>query len=168
MPIAIVPLPVTLSWSDFATVNSLSNQEDAHIDPSYEVQNRPLRRVHNQFMLAETLEVRVHPRARVLNSANQSAGLLAHEQGHYDIGILAARALSADLASLSAKTPAELSRLLNDTFVLHTRTRLRPIQHAYDTATNHSQNTQEQQRWSQMIATAMANASATSINSLPL
>lgn len=168
MPITIVPHPVTLSWSDFSTVNSLSNHEDAHIDPGYELQNRPLRRVGNQFMLAETVELRVHPRARVLRSANQTTDLLAHEQGHYDIGILAARALAADLVSLSAKTPSELSRLANDTFTLHTRTRLGPIQHAYDTDTNHSQNTQEQQRWSQMIATAMGNASATSINNLPL
>jgi predicted secreted Zn-dependent protease len=104
----------------------------------------------------------------VLRSANQTADLLAHEQGHYDIGVLAARALAADLASLSAKTPSELSRLANDTFTLHTRTRLGPIQRDYDNDTNHSQNTQEQQRWSQMIARAMANSSATSINNLPL
>jgi len=168
MPISILPTPVSLSWSDFSTVNSLSNHEDAHIDPGYEVQIRPLRRINNQFMLAETFELRVHPRARVLKTANQTSDLLAHEQGHYDIGILAARALAADLASLSAKTPSELSRLASDTFTLHTHTRLGPIQHAYDHDTNHSQNTQEQQRWSQMIATALANASATSINNLPL
>lgn len=168
MPITILPNPITLAWSDFATVNALSNNEDAHIDPGYEIQNRPLRRVNNQFMFAETFELRVHPRARVLSTANQTTDLLAHEQGHYDIGILAARALAADLASLSAKTPAELSRLAHDSLTLHTRTRLGPIQHAYDHDTNHSQNTQEQQRWSQMIATAMARSVATSINNLPL
>lgn len=168
MPITILPHPTTLSWSDFSTVNALSNHEDAHIDPGYEIQNRPLRRINNLFMLAETFELRVHPRARVLKTANQTADLLAHEQGHYDIGILAARALASDLASLSAKTPAALSRLANDAFTLHTRARLGPIQHAYDNDTNHSQNTQEQQRWAQLIATAMASTAATSIDNLPL
>jgi len=168
MPITIVPHPVTLSWSDFTPVDALSHHEDAHIDPGFELQNRPLRRVNNQFMLAENIELRVSPRARVLKRANQTADLLAHEQGHYDIGILAARALAADLASLSAKSPSELSRLANDAFTLHTRTRLGPIQHDYDQDSNHSQNTTGQQQWSQMISTAMSNASATSINNLPL
>ena len=168
MPITILPHPITLSWSDFSTANSLSNHEDAHIDPGYEIQNRPLRRVNNRFMLAESFELRVHPRARVLKTANQTADLLAHEQGHYDIGILAARALAQDLASLNARTPAELSRLATDAFTLHTHTRLGPIQRAYDSDTNHSQNTQEQQRWAQMIATAMASTAATSIDNLPL
>ena len=168
MPITILPRPITLSWSDFTPVRALSNHEDAHIDPGFEIQNRPLRRVGSQYMLAETLEVRVHPQARVLRTANQTSDLLAHEQGHYDIGILAARALAADLAVLSADTPRQLAHLADQVFTLHRLTRLGPIQHAYDHDTNHSQNAQEQQRWLQMIATAMANGSAASINNLPL
>jgi hypothetical protein len=168
MPITVVPHPIILSWSDFTPVRALSNHEDAHIDPGYEVQNRPLRRVGSQYMLAETLEVRVHPQARVLRTANQTADLLAHEQGHYDIGILAGRALAVDLAALSADTPAKLKDLADQVFMLHRLTRLGPIQHTYDNDTHHSQDVQEQQRWFQMIATAMASASATSINNLPL
>ena len=168
MPITVVPRPITLSWSDFTPVRALSNHEDAHIDPGYEIQNRPLRRVGSQYMLAETLEVRVHPQARVLRTANQTTDLLAHEQGHFDIGILAGRALAADLATLSADSPHKLAVLADQVFTLHRITRLGPIQHAYDTDTNHSLNTQEQQRWLQLIATAMANGSATSINNLPL
>jgi hypothetical protein len=168
MPITVVPHPVTLSWSDFTPVRALSNHEDAHIDPGYEVQNRPLRRVGSQYMLAETLEVRVHPQARVLRTANQTADLIAHEQGHYDIGILAGRALAVDLAGLSADTPAKLKELADQAFTLHRLTRLGPIQHAYDDDTKHSQDPQEQQRWLQLIAAAMASGSATSINNLPL
>ncbi len=107
MPITVIPTPASLGWTNFSPVRALSNGEDAHIDPGYEVQNRPLRRVGGQFLLAETFELRVHPRARVLRTANQTADLLAHEQGHYDIGILAARALARDLATISAATPSD-------------------------------------------------------------
>ena len=168
MSITVVPNPVTLTWANFAEARSLSNHEDAHIDLGYEVQNRPLRRVNNQFMLAETLELRVRPIARVLRGANQTTDLLTHEQGHYDIGILVARALARDLAALSAHTAAALTRLATDAFTLHRITRLGPIQEAYDTDTNHSRNTQEQQRWEGLISAAMASGTATQLNNLAL
>lgn len=168
MSITVVPTPVTLDWSNFSPVRALSNNEDAHIDPGYEVQNRPIRRVGDQWMLADTLELRVRPQARVLRTATQTADLLAHEQGHYDLGILAGRALARDLATISAATPSALKQALDAAFVLHTRTRLGPIQKAYDDDTKHSQNTQEQQRWAGLISTALAAASATAINNLTL
>jgi len=168
MPITVVPHPVSLGWSDFSPVRALSNNEDAHIDPGYEVENRPIRKVGSHWMLAETLELRVHPRARVLRSASQTDELLAHEQGHYDIGILAARALARDLATIGAATPAALKHALDAAFDLHTRTRLGPIQQAYDHDTNHSRNAQEQQRWARLIAAALASTSATAINNLTL
>ncbi len=168
MPISVVPSPVSLSWTNFTPADSLPNNEDAHIDPGYEIQNRPIRRVGNSFMLAETFELRVRPRARVLRTASQTADLLAHEQGHYDIGILAGRAMARDLAAISAPTPADLKTAVNAAFDLHRLTRLGPIQKAYDNDTNHSRNTQEQQRWAQMIATALAATTATAINNMTL
>ncbi len=168
MPITIVPTPVTLTWDNFSPVRALSNGEDAHIDPGYEVQNRPLRRVGGQFLLAETFELRVHPRARVLRTAHQTADLLTHEQGHYDIGILAARALARDLATISAATPSALKHALDAAFDLHARTRLGPIQQAYDHDTNHSRNVQEQQRWAGLISAALGATAATAINNMTL
>ena len=41
-------------------------------------------------MMAETFEIRVSPNAKVLQGASQTANLLSHEQGHYDLGILVA------------------------------------------------------------------------------
>lgn len=168
MPITAVPNPATLSWGNFTKVESLPVNEDAHIDMDYQVQNRPIRRVGGQFMLAETLEVRVRPRARVLKTANQTDDLLAHEQGHYDIGLLAGRALARDLAGLSAATPAELGTAANDAFTLHTRTRLKPIQEAYDGDTKHSADPTEQKRWAGLISAALAAAAATHVNNMPL
>ncbi len=168
MPITVVPQPGTLGWSDFSPVRALSNGEEAHVDPGYTVQNRPLRRVGNQWMLAETLELRVFPRARVLRTARQTAELLAHEQGHYDIGLLAGRALARDLATITAPTPAALKHALDAAFDLHARTRLGPIQHAYDHDTNHSQNVKEQQRWAGLISAALAATAATAINNMTL
>ena len=168
MPISVVPNPVTLAWSNFSPARSLPNHEDAHIDPAFDLQNRPIRRVGSQYMLAETAELRVHPRARVLRTANQTADLLAHEQGHYDIGILAARVLARALETLSASSPATLKTLATDAFTLHTITRLGPIQVAYDTDTNHSRNAQEQQRWDGLISAALASGNASQLNNLAL
>ncbi len=119
-------------------------------------------------MLAEDIELKVRPRARVLRTANQSSDLLAHEQGHYDIGVLVGRALARDLMALSEATPAALARAASAAFDLHRVTRMAPIQQAYDTETKHSQDTKEQQRWAGLISAALAAASATAVNNLTL
>lgn len=168
MPPTVVPHPVSLTWGDFATVAHLSNHEDAHVNPVFELQNRPLRRVGRDYALAETFEVRVRPLARVRQGASQTDDLLAHEQGHYDIGIVAARALSRDLAALRASSPRALVHAADTAWTLHTQTRLGAIQQAYDTDTNHSRDAQAQQRWAELIRAALALASPTDLNRLPV
>lgn len=168
MPITVVAHPVALSWGDFSTVDSLPPGEDAHTQPAFDLQNKPLRRVGRQFMLADTLEIRVHPVARVLKSANQTDPLLAHEQGHYDVGILAARALARDLEALQASSPRELARAADAAWNLHIQTRMGPIQKAYDKDTKHSQDTTEQARWAGAIQAALVSAAATHLNKLEL
>lgn len=168
MAITVVPRPVTVSWSDFSTVDSLPSDEDAHIDMGYEVENKNFRRVGGQFMVAETLEVRVKPLAKVLRSASQTDTLLAHEQGHYDIGILAGRALARELASLHAATPAALGLAMRSCFTLHTVTRLDPIQKKYDKDTGHGTNATEQARWAGLISAALGAVAAVQLDNLPL
>jgi hypothetical protein len=168
MAITVVPKPVTVSWSDFNTVDSLPVDEDAHIDMGYEVENKSFRRVGGQFMVAETLEVRVKPLAKVLRSASQTGTLLAHEQGHYDIGILAARALARELALLHAATPAALGLAMRSCFTLHTVTRLDPVQKKYDKDTGHGTNAQEQARWAGLISAALAAVATMQLDGLPL
>lgn len=168
MPITVTPTPVSLAWSNFSAVRALTNGEDAHIDVGFDLQNKPLRKVGTHWMLAEDIELKVRPQARVLRTANQTADLLAHEQGHYDIGILVGRALAADLQALSEATPAALVKAATAAFDLHRLTRMGAIQKAYDDDTKHSQDTKEQARWAGLISAALAAAGATAVNNLTL
>lgn len=168
MAITVTPNPVSLSWSNFTPVSTLPGNEDAHIDFNFVVPTRPPRQVGSNWMLAETFAIAVSPVAKVKTSATQTAALLAHEQGHYDIAILVARALAADLQALSAPTQAALGQALNTTFNLHRTTRMGAIQSQYDTSTNHSQNTAQQSAWETAISTAMSSGSATTLQGLAL
>jgi hypothetical protein len=162
MAITVRANPVSLAWSNFTVVHALAGNEDAHIDINFVIPTRPPRRVGSEWMLAETFEIVVSPVAKVKQSANQTADLLAHEQGHYDIGLAVGWAMAADLQSLSAPSQAELGRQLTSTFNLHRTTRMAIVQQRYDTETNHSQNTAQQSAWE----TAIANAISTKASSL--
>ncbi|MBI4910887.1 MAG: hypothetical protein HY820_45175 [Acidobacteria bacterium] len=167
MAITVRPNPTTLAWSNFTTVSTLSGNEDAHIDFNFVIPNRPLRRVGGNFMLAETFEIGVSPIAKVKQGANQTAALLAHEQGHYDIAIAVAWALAADLQTLSAASQGALSTALTTTFNLHRTTRMAAVQQGYDTATGSSQNAAQQAAWLTAIATALTSHAST-LQGLPL
>ena len=145
MAITVVPNPVNLQWSNFRSVPNLPN-EDAHIDIDFNVPNRPFRRVSGQIMMAETFQIGVSPDAKVVRDASQTADLLSHEQGHYNLGILVARALAYDFMQLQAANSAALARACRTCFTLHKNTRMRPIQQKYDRDTNHSRNRPQQQR----------------------
>ena len=168
MAITVAPNPVSLQWSNFRTVPSLPN-EDAHIDINFNVPNRPFRRVNGQFMMAETFQIGVSPDARVVRGASQTAELLAHEQGHYDLGVLVAWAMARDFMRLQAATPAALASAAGTCFNRHKNTLMRPIQQKYDRDTNHSRNRQQQQRWDRMIRQCLsARPTCDRVDNLPL
>jgi hypothetical protein len=164
MAITAIANPTRLQWSNFTASSALPAGEDAHINPRFDVPNRPIRRVGTQFMLAETFQITVTPVARVKPVAAHTADLLAHEQGHYDIGLLAGRVLARDLQTLGASSPAALATALQQSFNQHTVTRLGPIQQRYDSDTQHGTNPQQQQRWNSLIRNALAMANCTQIN----
>jgi len=167
MAITVTPNPVNLQWSNFRAVSHLPD-EDAHIDINFNVPNRPFRRVNGRFMMAETFQIGVSPIAKVVQGASQTADLLSHEQGHYDIGILVAWAMARDFMELTAANPAALTNAIRTCFNQHKDTRMRSIQQKYDRDTNHSRNRQEQQRWDRMISRCMlARPRCSQINNLP-
>ena len=168
MAITTAASPARLEWPLFIPNAALPAGEDAHVDPRFGVPTRPPRQVGGQFMLAETFQITVTPVARVKPGISQTATLLAHEQGHYDIGLLAARVLARDLQNLQAPTQPALATALRDCFNLHTITRLGPIQQRYDADTAHGVNSQQQQRWETMIRTCLSDPNCSQINALPL
>ena len=167
MAITVTPNPVNLQWSNFRSVPNLPN-EDAHIDINFNVPNRSFRRVNGQFLMAETFPIGVSPDARVVRSASQTADLLSHEQGHYDLGILVAWAMANDFMQLQAANPAALGTAISTCFNLHKNTRMRLIQQKYDRDTNHSRNRPQQQRWDRMISQCLsARPRSTRVDNLP-
>lgn len=165
MSIRVTANPVLLTWPNFRPVQSLKKGEDAHIDLNFDLQNRDFRKVDGKFMLADNLTLTVTPDARVLKSANQTADLLSHEQGHYNIGILVGRAMARELEQLSDATPKGLATAASKIFDMHRLTRMRVVQDDYDTDTDHSQNKTEQTRWDGLIAAALNAASCDSLDS---
>jgi predicted secreted Zn-dependent protease len=100
----------------------------------------------------------------VLKGANQTADLLAHEQGHYNIGILVGRAMARELEQLSSANPHTLAAAATKVFDLHRLTRMPVVQDDYDTTTQHSQNTTEQAHWNGWIAAGLAAAVCDKLN----
>jgi hypothetical protein len=168
MTITAVANPTSLEWRHFTPSAAIPAGEDAHIDPRFDVPNRPLRQVDGQFMLAETFQITVTPVARVRPGTSQTATLLAHEQGHYDIGLLAARVMARDLQNLRAPNRAALATALQNCFTLHTVTRLGTIQQRYDSDTAHGTNHQQQQRWETSIRSCLSDPNCSQINGLLL
>jgi hypothetical protein len=168
MPITVTPNPKTLSWSNFSGVDSLPD-EDAHIDIAFNVPNRPFRKVDGLYMMAESFPLGVSPVAKVVKKATKTDALLSHEQGHYNIGILAGHAMARDFAALQASTPKELAQLINDAFDLHRLTRMKAVQEKYDEDTEHSKNKGEQKRWDDLIKQCLTRVpTCDSLDKLPL
>jgi hypothetical protein len=161
MAITVRANPTTLTWANFTGVANLAGNEDAHINIDFDIPSVPPRQVGSNWMLAETFEIVVRPVAKVKNSATQTADLLSHEQGHYNIGIAVGWAMASDLQSLSAPTRAALGQQLTTAFNLHRTTRMGAVQQQYDQDTNHSQNTPHQSRWDTAIRNELTNRSGT-------
>lgn len=161
MAITVRANPTTLTWANFTVVSALAGSEDAHIDINFVIPTVMPRQVGSNWMLAETFEIVVSPAAKVKRSASQTAALLSHEQGHYDIGLAVGWAMARDLQSLSAPTRAALGQQLTTAFNLHRTTRMGAVQQQYDQDTNHSQNTPQQSRWDTAIRNELSNKSGT-------
>jgi len=165
MSIRVIAHPTQLAWNLFRPVDSLPGTEDAHTDINFILSKGNFRKVGDKLMLADKLTLTISPIVRVLKTANQTADLLSHEQGHYDIGILIGRAMARELETLSAASPKVLSAAASRSFDLHRLTRMPVVQDDYDTATKGSQDAAEQARWKGLIATALAASTVDQLNS---
>jgi hypothetical protein len=162
--------PPALTWSIFRSVDSLAESEDAHIAAEMSFP-RPLRMeiMDGVYRLpAFTITVAPEPdRTMVRRSVERSAELLRHEQGHYDIVVLAARALARDLASITASSASDLSRRVEECVAKHAERAARSSE-TYDLQTGHGRRLGEQNRWSESIAAALAAETVGELLGMPL
>jgi hypothetical protein len=171
MRITVRADPERLTWSDFRRVDSVSGtSEHARIAAEMSFP-QPLRieRAEGEYRLPQfTITVTPQPARTVARrSVALSLALLRHEQGHYDIVVLAARALARELEGMTAGSAQELTRRVEDYVSKHTD-RAERLSEAYDRATDHSHDPAEQARWTERIDAALADGEATRLEGLPL
>ena len=163
--------PSRLQWSLFRRVDSMpGSSEDARIAAEMSFP-RPLKmeNVGGEYRLPSfTITVAPEPaRTMVRRSVALSEYLLRHEQGHYDIVVLAARALARELDVMTAASGQELSQRVQDCVDKHTD-RAKALSEAYDRETDRSRDPKAQVRWTERIAAALSDPQTSNIAGLPL
>jgi hypothetical protein len=167
MTITVVPRPARLTWRNFRPVAVLpDSKEDAQVSSEAVLPPRAgMTRVNGKFRLADlTLTVLTEPtETLVIRSADQTPELLEHEQGHFDLMVLTARAMAAELEKLEAASPQELQKSVTAILETH-RTRAKAVDHEYDSQTDHSRNVPQQRRWRKLIDDALQKTGVTQID----
>ena len=169
--IAVRADPPKLDWSLFRAVDALPGTvEAAHIAAEMSFpQPLKIEGADGGYRMPG-FTITVAPQRQqttVRRSAERTADLLRHEQGHYDILVLAARALARELESTTAGSAAEVSHRVQ-TFVDKHTERAARLSELYDRQTNHSRDSTEQAHWNLLIADALEDRTPTELAGMPL
>lgn len=152
--------PRNIAWSEFPEVDSGEGDELAQIKPDILLPEGRVNVVHE----GATVRLEATFRARLVITrslswvvrGSQTNVLLHHEQGHYDIAGLDARACVRDLRALRASNARDLQQLVTSTLSNH-QAHLDRLEAQYDTDTHNGRNQSEQTRWDGLISAAMTN-----------
>ena len=170
MPVLVKPTKTKLTWGDFGKSSGTFGNEvaEAGYDSGFQPENFTPREIRKLFYLPATFTVRVWPVANVYEKADLTDALLAHEQLHYDVGIVCARALARELEGLSNATPQGLADAISALQATHMFDRAGKIQEAYDTETEHGKDRDKQQKWQDAMKECLANRNATRLKGFAL
>lgn len=163
MTIAVIATPVTLAWRNFTTVAGplIDPADGQSVDAltafNFNLPTLPPRTVAGQLAVADPNVLTITPNAQVVAGVPQTPALLSHEQFHYDVGIVTARALARHLAALRAPNVAALGTAVREAARLHFTTRAGLIQRRYDLDTRHGTNAHYQRIWKNRMAACLAN-----------
>lgn len=129
MAITAVATPQDLSWDDFdVTPNQILDPGDGTLVDAFtrfdfELPDLPARTIGREIALADPNVITITPNAQVFANVLQTDELLSHEQLHYDVGIVTARALARELTRMRAPNLAALKAAIRDCSQLHLKTR---------------------------------------------
>jgi hypothetical protein len=173
MAINVVANPALLTWANFQVVDAspdLSGDEVAQIHPEMQfpsnVQTVPTKGIFQLNSFTVTVAP-VQKDTIILRSAAQTPELLKHEQGHYDLVILVARAVARELGSLSDPSSSGLVTKVQATRQTHL-SRSRALDSAYDRQTDHGKDVAAQSSWNLAIMAAMGNPASATVKGLQL
>ena len=172
MSVTVTTSPAQLSWNDFLPVDSLpdgSGDEAQTAATMSEMNGISPVLTNGKFVLPDlTLAVGLdRTQTMVIKTANKTADLLKHEQGHFDITVLTVRALAAELEQLKAGSVPSLGQHLNAARSKHQQ-RANMITEKYDKETENSRNQALQKTWNDAIDATMKASSTTILRGMPL
>jgi hypothetical protein len=158
-------VPTEIKWSHFEEKAELVDPNDG--TPTDAVTRfkfdfpggRP-RQVDGEWALEDPQRITIEPLCKVRTGVNQSAALLSHEQLHYDVGIVVARALARKLTGIRTRTKTDLLQEVRAAFNLHIFTRAKLLQVRYDKDTKHGVNGKQQRLWKNQMAAVLTNPRA--------
>lgn len=166
MAITVVSRTSPLRWSDFSVSptriqdNADRTLQDSYTSFNYAFDDKDARTVSGRFSFADPWKLTITPSASVYSGVGRTDALLSHEQFHYDVGVVCARALARELAAVRTRTKAELLPIIQKAIALHFHRRAGLIQSRYDRETAHGTNAAAQRRWKQQMASVLANPNA--------
>jgi hypothetical protein len=163
MAITVVANPTNLTWANFTpSANRIRDPNDGTLVDAFtrfhfDLPDRAPRAVDGQFAMADPNVITITPDAHVFTGVLQTAALLSHEQFHFDVGILTARAFARKLMSLRGPNLAALRTALQNAAQLHFQTRAGLLQRRYDLDTRHGTIAHTQKIWKDRMAACLAN-----------
>jgi hypothetical protein len=163
MAITVTASPTTLTWSDFTPTPTrpLDPNDGKPVDAlttfNFNLPNLPPRTVGPHLAMADPNVITITPNAQVFNLFPQTPTLLSHEQFHYDVGVVIARAFAREITILRAANLAALQAALQAASQLHFTTRARLIQRRYDIDTRHGTNPHFQKIWKDRMTVCLAH-----------
>lgn len=166
MPLNNFAYPLT--WGDFNRRSGelMSGNEWAQIHPDITFSDFQLGRVRNAVAITDVnVTIRLIPEDCWVIESHMNDALLRHEQVHYDIIAISARAFYNALVGLSARNTDALQTSVSRLFARFAQ-EAETVDDRYDTLTNHGINTTVQQSWEAAVATVKANVRGT-LHDLP-
>jgi len=163
MAITIVANPASLAWVNFtpSATQIVDPNDGTLVDAltrfNFNLPPLPPRMVNGQFAMADPNVITITPNAQVFTGVLQTPALLSHEQFHYDVGIVTARALARELMALRAPNQAALATAVQNAARLHFTTRAGLLQRRYDLDTRHGTNAHYQRIWKDRMTSCLAN-----------
>jgi hypothetical protein len=150
--------PRSISWDEFKELSARppGETEDAQIHSEVDQPSRvSVVRENGVYRVTSlTVSLRTVGEDNWVVSAQKSADLLSHEQGHYDITGLTGRDMGNEIVAVRARSRDDLQTKVTQIIEKY-RQRPKALSERYDTETDHSRNRQAQKRWDGAIQSAM-------------
>lgn len=156
-----------VAWREFSRVAQRPNQTEewAEVVAHTNVQYDFVEDDEGWRVTGARGTVSVNEAASWVVQGKETAALLRHEQGHFDITALGVRE-EANLVNAITGTSASNIQTQRDEVRQQIQTKINDANDRYDTRTDHSQNAAAQSRWLRSISAAK-NKDAGTIDDLP-